>query len=317
MRTFIRQDAMATHQSKVNCSWAVAFFDGAVPENWDSLGFNIGEDLLEAFSACKSAQLFNVKTSTQDFRRVQFEDTGKASAYMPVSRFIEYEGHGYKVIPKSINNLEAFKDNFETYLYSATGSAFNLSLSLDTTKESRGVLGNNLQDSGYLEFEFDYDVSPVELLIHSTSDYRYTLRHFSVEAYDSELDQWTEVLSSTNHYSNRSLEKYYALAESTSRKYRINFLDNSYSNVYSLQEEFAFIVKDKPAVVEEFIPTWCLLFPIRMYTYFWKGAAPAMLASVGSVGSDAEIIVDRDSYSAGQKVRMLTNEFRINNWETL
>lgn len=313
MEMFIRRDAFAYRASKIDYAWMIAYFDGVVPTGWDALPFELGNNAEQIFNNCKAAQMLDSGTG---LTTLELQNTGRDSAFLAPGRFSKYGNIGWKVIPSKVTDTGVFLDPIAENSFYQLGKEFNLCLATQLNAQSFYSVKPNLAALPPLEFEFNQEISPSHLMISAHSDYRHTPRSFNLEAYDSEVDTWVNVLSG-NNYNVRGQDHLYELPQSTSTKYRINFTENTYINAPAYLNEIAFIVKDKPTILESFVPTWALVFPTRQKAEDNMGQLPAVLVSVSDVGGSGELLVDRSSYEPGQPVIALNPNFQVEHWETV
>lgn len=314
MNTFIRQDAAARRLAKINYDWVAAFFDGDMPLDWSSFLFKDDTDCKNMFEQCSAASLMQMRTEGQS---VVLDNMNNDSAFMPFGRYVEYKNLGYKVLPTKIIDSNHFQESIGANSFRNYGRDFILQLATVRNASSFYVHQANLTSADPIVFEFAEEISPTQILLSTHSDYNHTLRGFTVEAYDEEIDQWEMVLEGAWHYDNRLVDTTYDLTPSTAKIFRLTTTHNTYRNALAYTNEIAFIVQDKPIVTETFTPTWCVLVPTRIEEEDWQGKMPLVIAECSGPTGSGELKLDRDSYKGGEKIRILNAKIAVDLWESV
>ena len=314
MNVLVRKDAFGERQSKLYPSWVVTFFDGEVPLGWASLPFELDGNSI--YENCKSAAIFR---STRNSNRMELLDLGEVEGFLPYGRLRETPD-GIEALPKSIKVTDGSFDYNNISTYDSTGKS--LSLILDSSAYPTYYALPKPLLNATLEFEFDFEISLKTLMLQTDDSTYSTIRDFSIEAWDATLlegeGDWVN-LGNFDHYNYRNQDFPYNVETLKSTKYRLVFTqENSGSNSAQLRK-IRFLVNEKPEAADlpEIVPTYCIAFPLATHKGDSYENIPAIFATVGGPSSDADLVIDRDSYTEGQTVKLLSRFFENAAWEVL
>jgi len=313
MNILVRKDVFGERLAKLNPSWAVAFFDGEVPLGWASMPFEVDGDGI--YESCKSLSILR---STKDFNRMELVDQGEAEGFVPYGRVRE-TAEGFEVMPRSIKVSSGSFDSNNISTYESIGKSISLVTSANDA--THYALPKPLTNAT-LEFEFDFEISLKTLMLQTDTASNSSIRDFSVEYWDATLlegeGDWVNI-GNFDHYNYRSQDFPYNVGASKSSKYRLVFTqENTGANSAQLRR-IKFLVDEKPEAqaLPDIVPTYCIIIPLAINQSDQYKHSPAIFATVGGPSSDADLVIDRDSYSEGQTVKLLSRFFENSAWEVL
>lgn len=312
MNNLVRKDVFGTRLSKASASWAVAFFEGAVPTDWANMPFSVDGDSI--FENCKSVSILR---SSKDDDRMELIDLNEPLSSMPYGR-VKETNEGYVVFPESVK-VSGTKFNYDmdaSFKYMGKSTA----LLLDSTYAAYYALPEPLVNSTLeFEFGFEFDLKSITL---ETYNHSYCIRGFSVQCWDAEINEgegdWV-TLGNFDHYNYRAFAKEYILSPSKGSKYRLLFTQENSSSQSALIRAIRFNTDIKPnfAALPGIVPTYCILFPLGVKEEGTYKHLPAIIASVGGPSTDADLVIDRDVYTEGQSVKLLSRFIENDSWEVV
>lgn len=315
----VRKDAFSARQSKIPNSWCVAFFDGAVPASWEEFPFQL--DAEGIYNNAKSCQLFK-GMPVGNTLRLDGIDVDDRIGTRPFGN-VKSVGEKFKVFPSKVTLPELVPTSLGyATTYSHLGGAFSFNLE-DPRTETAVLLPHPAVDSEIV-FEFDQPISPSAISIETDANTSACLRDFEIDYWDETLlegaGDWALLLSDS-HYANRAKHYEYNLTQSTSTKYRFRpTSENGYnSGLYPIPlEQLHFYVDDAPVSQgTTFEPTYCLVFPLHVSSDSKVKGLPLVVASVSGPAGEGDLVIDRDSYSEGQDVFLLSRSFKTQEWGVL
>lgn len=290
--------------------WVIAAFGGDVPTCFEDIPFDLEAD---RFAPLKECPLWKHIALSQYNDRMRFESIAQHSpAYGCTQTAAGWEYHPDRIVDNSSPHPEdryrcrisgMFLDG---YTYDYNTAAYFLYPHSDQT----------------IEMFFNEPVTVDKFIARQGhSDAGYQIRNFKVEYKESD-GSWTECYNDSIYPHGTGTYFVFPGGPVTSREFRITPL-SGYSTWPCYLGGITFVNSDEPRTLEDFTPTWGLMYPGEWQSSYAEGPYrdgkhwPMILVKLngpGVVGTG--IRINRSSYKVGEKLEIASIYLANDMWES-